>query len=75
MTIEEKVLLLAMRKREPDEGLKEILLMLENNRVFTLKEGKRLVKKLKEAGYFHEGELTLKGEAAAAAAEEEFTLR
>ncbi len=75
MTVEEKVLLLAMRKREPGEGLRDILLMLEHNRVFTLKEGKKLAKRLKEAGFLQEGELTLKGEAAAVAAEEEFTLR
>ena len=74
MTTEEKVLLLAMAKKEEGETLRDILLMLENSRVFTLKEGKRLAKGLREEGYIHDGALTLKGEAAAAMAESEFKL-
>ncbi|WP_300363959.1 hypothetical protein [Hydrogenimonas sp.] len=74
MTTEEKVILLAMLKREEGESLKDVLLMLENSRVFTLKEGKRLARGLKEEGYIEKGELTVKGEAAARTAEEEFKL-
>ena len=74
LNTEEKVILLAMLKREEGESLKDVLLVLENSRVFTLKEGKRLAKALKERGYFEIGELTLKGEAAAKAAEAEFKL-
>ncbi|WP_300369295.1 hypothetical protein [Hydrogenimonas sp.] len=74
MTTEEKVFLLAILKREEGEGLRDILTMLENSRVFTMKEGKRLLKSLRSEGYIREGELTIKGEAAAKAAEEEFRL-
>ena len=74
LTVEEKVLLLGLWKRESDENLKDILLMLENARVFTVKEGKRLVRKLRDEGYLKEGELTLQGIGAAQAAEAEFKL-
>ena len=74
MTTEEKVILLALLKKEEGETLKDILLVLENSRVFTLKEGKRLARSFRERGYLHDGELTLKGEAAAHAAEREFRL-
>ncbi|BBG65836.1 hypothetical protein NNO_1133 [Hydrogenimonas sp.] len=74
MTTEEKVLLLAMLKKEEGETLKDILNILENSRVFTLKEGKRLIKALKKEGYIEENELTFKGSVAAKAAEEEFRL-
>ncbi len=74
MTTEEKVLLLAMLKKEENETLRDILTILENSRVFTIKEGKRLVKGLKKEGYIEENELTLKGSVTARAAEEEFRL-
>ncbi len=74
MTTEEKVLLLALLKKEEGETVRDILLMLENNRLFTMKEGRRLVKGLKKDGYIEENELTFKGDAAARAAEEEFKL-
>ncbi len=74
LTVEEKVLLLGLWKREHDENLRDILLMLENARVFTVKEGKRLVRKLRDEGYLKEGELTLQGIGAAQAAEAEFKL-
>ncbi|WP_457592606.1 hypothetical protein [Hydrogenimonas sp.] len=74
MTTEEKVLLLALLKKEQGETVRDILSMLENNRLFTMKEGKRLVKELKKSGYIEENGLTFKGDAAARAAEEEFKL-
>ncbi len=74
MTTEEKVLLLAMLKKEENETLRDILAILENSRVFTMKEGKRLAKELKKEGYIEENELTFKGGVAARAAEEEFRL-
>ena len=63
-----------MLKKEEGENLRDILLMLENSRVFTLKEGKRLARGLKEQGFIENGELTFKGDAAARAAEAEFKL-
>ncbi|WP_457594759.1 hypothetical protein [Hydrogenimonas sp.] len=74
MTTEEKVILLAMLKKEERETLRDILAMLENNRLFTMKEGKRLAKALRNEGYIGENGLTLKGIAAARNAEEEFRL-
>ena len=74
MTTEEKVLLLAMLKKEENEKLRDILAILESSRVFTMKEGRRIVKGLKKGGYIEENELTLKGSAAARSAEEEFRL-
>ena len=74
MSTEEKVILLAMLKKEEGEGLRDILKMLENARVFTLKEGKKLTKKLRDEGFLQDGSLTIKGEMAAKEAEEEFKL-
>ncbi|WP_353662647.1 hypothetical protein [Hydrogenimonas sp. SS33] len=74
LSIEERVLLLALLKREPQESVRDILLMLENSRVFTLKEGKRLARKLRKEGYLEEEGLTFKGITAAQAAEAEFKL-
>ncbi|BDY11815.1 hypothetical protein [Hydrogenimonas cancrithermarum] len=74
MITEEKVILLALLKKEEGENLRDILAMLENNRVFTMKEGKRFVKILKNEGYIEENELTLKGTTAAQHAEAEFKL-
>ena len=74
MDIESKVLLLAMLKKEDDESLNDILLKLENSRVFTLKEGKRLLKELKSKGFISEGKLTVAGDLEAKKAEAEFKL-
>jgi len=74
LDIEDKVLLLAILKKEADEKLEDILMMLENSRVFTLKEGKKRARRLREEGYLQDGELTFKGEVAAKGAEAEFKL-
>ncbi|MCF6200959.1 MAG: hypothetical protein L3J42_02335 [Hydrogenimonas sp.] len=74
MTTEEKVLLLALMKKEEGETLQDTLLVLENSRVFTLKEGKKVAKSLKKDGYIKESQLTFKGMEAAKAAEQEFKL-
>jgi len=74
MTTEEKVLLLALLKKEKDEGVRDILAMLENSQVFTMKEGKRLVKVLRNEGYICDGELTPKGFMMAQKVEMEFKL-
>jgi hypothetical protein len=46
MDINEKILLLAILKKEVDETLNDIVLKLENTNLFSLKEGKKLLKKL-----------------------------
>lgn len=72
--MEKKVLLLAILKKEPDERPIDIIKMLEASRLFSFKEGKRLLKELKREGFLDEGGLTPKGLKAAKEAEEEFRL-
>ena len=72
--MEKKVLLLALLKKEANESEKEVLIMLANAKVFTLKEGKKLLKELKAEGYVSSCGLTPKGVAEARLAEEEFKL-
>ena len=74
MELETKVLLLALSKRQDGEGTKEVLFQLENAGALTLKEGKKLLKKLKADGHLSGEELTLLGIEAARAAEAEFKL-
>ena len=49
MDINEKVLLLAILKKESAETLNDVVLKLENTGLFSLKEGKRLLKNLKKS--------------------------
>ncbi|BCD61658.1 hypothetical protein NitYY0826_C0519 [Nitratiruptor sp. YY08-26] len=74
MDINKKVLLLALAKKKEDESFKDILLMLENSHLFTLKEGKRLLKELKQEQYVNDESLTFKGFALAKDIEEKFKL-
>jgi len=72
--MEKKVLLLAILKKEADESFKDVLMMLENARVMSLKEGKKLLKELKKEKLIEESGLTPKGVAEAKRVEEEFKL-
>ena len=74
MDIIEKVLLLAILKKESNETLNDVVLTLENTNLFSLKEGKRLLKKLKSEEYLTDSYLTFKGEAVAKNVEQEFKL-
>jgi oligoribonuclease NrnB/cAMP/cGMP phosphodiesterase (DHH superfamily) len=74
MDIIEKVLLLAILKKESDETLNDVVVTLENTNLFSLKEGKRLLKKLKSEEYISDSYLTFKGEAVAKNVEQEFKL-
>ena len=74
MDINEKVLLLAILKKESDESLNDIVLKLENTGMFSLKEGKKLLKKLKSEQYINDSFLTFKGEAIAKNVEQEFKI-
>jgi oligoribonuclease NrnB/cAMP/cGMP phosphodiesterase (DHH superfamily) len=74
MDIIEKVLLLAILKKESNETLNDVVLTLENTNLFSLKEGKRLLKKLKSEEYLSDSYLTFKGEAVAKNVEQEFKL-
>ena len=74
MDINEKVLLLAILKKEENESLSDVVLKLENTGMFSLKEGKKLLKKLKTEQYINDSFLTFKGEAIAKNVEQEFKI-
>ena len=74
MDINEKVLLLAILKKESNESLNDIVLKLENTGMFSLKEGKKLLKKLKTEQFISDSFLTLKGDAIAKNVEQEFKI-
>ena len=74
MDINEKILLLAILKKESNESLNEVVLKLENTGLFTLKEGKKLLKKLKSEEFVSDSYLTLKGELIAKNVEQEFKI-
>ena len=74
MDIIEKVLLLAILKEESTETLNDVVLTLENTNLFSLKEGKKLLKKLKSEEYLTDSYLTLKGEVVAKNVEQEFKI-
>ena len=74
MDIVEKVLLLAILKKESDETLNDVVLKLENTNLFSLKEGKKLLKKLKSEEYLTDSYMTLKGEVIAKNVEQEFKI-
>ncbi len=74
MDINEKVLLLAILKKETNESLNDVVLKLENTGMFSLKEGKKLLKKLKIEQYVDDSFLTFKGVAIAKNVEQEFKI-
>ena len=74
MQIEKKVFLLKMLKRESDESIKDVIIILADTGVFTLKEGKKIRKELEREGYIKDGNLTMLGVAEAKKADEEFRL-
>jgi hypothetical protein len=81
MTIEEfqqnielKVLLLALYKKQDNETFKDILLVMENTRVFTQKVGKKYLKNLKELNFIKDNQLTFLGTQQAKIVENEFKL-
>ena len=74
MEIEKRGFLLKMLKRDSSESLKDVIEILADTGVFTLKEGKKIRKELEKEGYIKEGNLTMLGVAEAKRAEEEFKL-
>jgi len=72
--IEKKVFLLAIYKKAPDESLMDVTKSLVNTGMFDLKEGKKILKELKEDQYIVNDQLTVKGIAVATEAEAEFKL-
>lgn len=74
MDIEKKVLLLGILKRKEEESLNDILFTLEQSKVFSLKEGKKLLKELKNEAFIINNELSLKGVSKAKEVELEFKI-
>ncbi len=69
----ERVCLLALMKKEPDETLKDVQKMLVETGMFDMKECKDVFKMLKKEQYISEdGGLTMKGVMEAKIAEEMF---
>ena len=74
MDIEKKVLLLGILTKKEDETLMDVLITLENSKVFSLKKGKQYLKELKKEGLIVENELSVTGLVEAKKAKEEFTI-
>lgn len=74
MDINKKVLLLGILTRESDESLNDIVFKLEAAGVFSLKEGKKLLKDLKSDSLVVDGGLSIEGEIKAKEVQKEFTL-
>jgi hypothetical protein len=69
----ERVCLLALMKKEPEETLKDVQTMLVETGMFDMKECKKVFKILKEEQYISEdGGLSMKGVMEAKVAEEMF---
>ena len=74
MDINEKVLLLGIYKKDDDETLNDIVLKLEASGLFSVKEGKKLLKKLKREEFINDTILTLKGQLIGKQVEAEFKI-
>ena len=68
----ERVCLLALMKKEPEETLLDIQKMLVNTGMFDMKECKKVFKMLKDEQYISNDTLTMKGVMEAKLAEEMF---
>ena len=67
-----RVTLLGVLKKQHDETLNDVMLMLVDTGMYDLKEAKQVFKELKADQYIANGQLTLKGITAAKEAEQEF---
>lgn len=74
MEIESRVFLLAILKKKEEESLQDVIMILEDAGVFSFKEGKKLLKELKQEGFVDGEELTFTGIEKAKDAELEFKL-
>jgi len=72
--MEQRVLLLGLYKRKDDETFNDVLLVMENSKVFTKKVGKKYLKNLKELGYITDDGFTMIGIQKAQEVEREFKL-
>ena len=74
MDIEARVFLLAIYKKQDDEILTDVIAQMEEAKVFSFKEGKRLLKEFKNEKLIIDNELSFSGIAKAKAAEQEFKI-
>ena len=74
MDIESRVFLLAIYKKQDDETLTDVIAQMEEAKVFTFKEGKRLLKEFKNDKLIIENEMSFSGLALAKSAEQEFKI-
>lgn len=72
--LEKNVLLLAIYKKEEDESVLDVVKKLENGRVFTLREGKKLLKELMDEQAIIDEKLSFVGLMKARQIEQEFKL-
>ena len=72
--INKKVLLLAILKKQDDETLLDVLKKMDNTKAFSLKQGKKYLKELKQVGFVVDNELSLIGIQKAKEVELEFKL-
>ena len=59
--MEMRVLLLAIYKQENDDTLKDTMLAMANNRLFTTKDGNRILKELRNKNYLIDDKITMIG--------------
>ena len=74
MDIEAKVFLLAIYKRHDGESLTDVIAQMEEAKVFSFKEGKKLLKDFKNEKLIVDNELSFSGLAKAKEAEQEFKI-
>ncbi|WP_041672731.1 hypothetical protein [Sulfurovum sp. NBC37-1] len=67
-----QVTLLGIMKKKPDETLNDVMVMLVDTGMYSMKEAKQVFKELKADKYLVDGQLTLKGITEAKAAETMF---
>ncbi|MBU1667052.1 hypothetical protein KKC13_01460 [bacterium] len=72
LDIIKRVFLLAVAKREEGESMNETLQTLVNTGMFDMKEGKQVLKELRDAQYIVDNNLSMTGVMEADKAEKEF---
>ena len=72
--MEQRVLLLGLYKKQNDETFNDVLLVMENSKVFTKKVGKQYLKNLQELNYITTDSFTMIGIQKAQEIEKEFKL-
>jgi len=72
--IEKKVFLLAIYKKRDDESFKDVVAQMEDAKVFSLKEGKKLLKEFKSEKLIVSNGLSFSGIQQAQEIEQEFKI-